>query len=200
MKKIIIALLAMFALFALVSCSTTKSIIKEPNETITAQNANDSGKNGVSKPDWVGASYETSDKFYTSASAKFSKQSNSIKAARMQAKQFLTEYISDLNKVVAGYYANESGINGNTEVIEGFEDKLRTEAEAVLSGVMQEDMWEAEDGTIWVLMSMPLDNVEQNIQRALEEASKESNTYVENESAEKAREYLNSAMEELSNK
>lgn len=200
MKKIIIATLVVFALFVMISCSTTNAPIKEPNETIVAQNTNDSGKNGVSKPDWVGASYETSDKFYTSASAKFSKQSNSIKAARMQAKQFLTEYVRDLNQVIAGYYANESGINGNTEAIEGFQDSLMNRAEAVLSGVMQEDMWEAEDGTIWVLMSMPLDNVTQNIKRAYEEASRESNTYIENESAEKAREYLYSAMEELSNK
>lgn len=199
MKKLTLLTVCIVLALVLVGCASTKAPVKEANETTVAQNTKELGKNGIQMPDWVGTDSLTSDKYYASASANFSKQENSIKAARTQAKAYLAEYVSSLITEFTKYYSNESGIDGNTEAITGFENAIKDKAEAMLTGVLQEDMWEAEDGTVWVLMSMPLENVEQNLQKALDEAAKASNTYVENESAEKAREYMASAMTELSN-
>lgn len=196
MKRINYLLTICFVLvLVLVGCASTKAPIKEANETIVAQNTQVLGKNGVPQPDWVRTEVETTDKYYASASSNLSNQSNAIKAARTQAKAFLAEYVSSLISEFTKYYSNEAGINDNTEAVVGFENAIKDKAEAMLTGVMQEDMWEADDGTIWVLMSMPLTNVEQNLQKALEE----SKAYTENESATKAREYMTAAMSELSN-
>lgn len=197
MKKVYVGIVCVMVLFAIVSCASTKAPVKEANETIVAQNTKVLGKNGVPQPDWVTTEVKTDDKYYASASAKFANQSNAIKAARTQAKAYLAEYVSSLISEFTKYYANEAGVNGNTEAMVGFENAIKDKAEAMLTGVMQEDMWEAEDGTIWVLMSMPLENVEQNLQKALDEAAKASNTYVENENATRAREYMTTAMAEL---
>lgn len=197
MKKIYVGIVCVMVLFVIVSCASTKAPVKEANETIVAQNTKVLGKNGVPQPDWVTTEVKTDDKYYASASAKFANQSNAIKAARTQAKAYLAEYVSSLISEFTKYYANEAGVNGNTEAMLGFENAIKDKAEAMLTGVMQEDMWEAEDGTIWVLMSMPLENVEQNLQKALDEAAKASNTYVENENATRAREYMTTAMAEL---
>lgn len=197
MKNVYVVIVCVLMVFTIVSCTSTKAPVKEVNETIVAQNTKVLGKNGVPQPDWVRTEVKTDDKYYASASAKLANQTNAIKAARTQAKAYLAEYVSSLITEFTKYYANEAGINGNTEAMLGFENAIKDRAEAMLTGVMQEDMWEANDGTIWVLLSMPLENVEQNLQRALEEAAKKSNTYVENESATKAREYMTTAMTEL---
>lgn len=182
---------------ALVSCASTKAPVKETNEAGAAQNVNILGKYGVPKPDWTTHEVTASDRFYAAGSAKFSNQSLAIKAARTQAKANLAEYIASLIKEITEYYMNQAGINGDDEAMAGAENAMKDKAEAMLTGIMQEDMWEAEDGTIWVLMSMPLENVEQNITRALEEITKASNTYEENECATKAREYMEKGIAEL---
>ncbi len=197
MKKINLIAICIVLVLALVGCASTKAPVKEANETIEAQNTKVLGKNGVPRPDWVKTEIKTPDKIYASASSNFTNQSNAIKAARIQAKAFLSEKVQSLISQFTKYYANEAGVNGNNEAMVSLENAIKDKTDAMLIGIMQEDMWEAEDGTIWVLMSMPVENVERNLEKALEEASKASNTYVENECATKAREYTEKAMAEL---
>lgn len=194
MKKLTLSAVAILLVLALVSCASTKAPIKESNETIVAQNEKVLGKNGVPQPDWVGTSREADGKLYVSGYGKMSKRENSITRAQVNAKNLIAQYTSEnINRVITNY-ANEAGSDADTQTYDAMTTVSIQRAEALITGIMQEDMWEDAEGGINVLMSVPLENVKESWKKAIEETTKDSTVFKDSAAAEKANEKMAQAI------
>lgn len=130
------------------------------------------------KPTWVysPATLNTSDRIYASGAGKQSTELLSIKAAKLEADYALASYISNsINGVVRSFAEEESSLlSGKTlESVSTFLTAMESRAKATLSMVRQEDVYKDEDGTVWVLVSMPLEIVLNQIGNGIKEITKE---------------------------
>ncbi len=194
MKKLTLLAVSVLLVLALVGCASTKAPIKESNETIVAQNEKVLGKNGVPQPDWVGTSREADGKLYVSGYGKMSKRENSITRAQVNAKNSIAQYTSENISRVITNYANDAGSDSDTQTYDAMTTVSVQRAEALITGIMQEDMWEDAEGGINVLMSVPLENVKESWKKAIEETSKDSTVFKDSAAAEKANEKMAEAI------
>lgn len=130
------------------------------------------------RPTWVysPATLNTSDRIYASGAGKQSTELLSIKAAKLEADYALASYISNsINGVVRSFAEEESSLlSGKTlESVATFLTAMESRAKATLSMVRQEDVYKDDDGTVWVLVSMPLEIVLNQIGNGIKEITKE---------------------------
>lgn len=188
--KSITLYLSFFCLLLLVfSCSTVRQ-----NETAIEQNPIIEGKNNVDRPDWIYKDFSNDQIHYVAGYGKMSNLQNSIKRAQAEAKNLIAEWISTAVDEIIITYINDAGTDTNKQAMDAFEVVSRQRAQAILSGIEQVDMWEDKDGGIWVLLSIPVENVKSQMYRAWEEASSSVEDFNKSDAAKEANKMMENAI------
>lgn len=152
MKKMIIIMMAIIAVFTLASCRTGVRLVNEDGIVTFEKVTIIKGKYGEIRPSWATKlAYSDKTYFYGVGYAKYSDENDARKLATVEAKNTLTETIWTTSAEVINTYASELG--------KTYEIVSRQKASAVLSGFEVSDEWVAEDGTVFVLGKIKIDNV-----------------------------------------
>ena len=188
MKKLSIILISLVLLFSLIGCATTNKAAPEPVKRVIL------GADGIPQPDWVFKTVSAQDVHYESGYGKMSNKQNSIKRATVEAKNKIAAWVSTQVKEVVVTYVNDAGSGENRQAIDAMETISQQVAEATLSGVSTQEMWEDIEGGIWVLCSIPLANIEKNFEPAAEAVAE---AFVESDAAAAANAKMKDAFANL---
>lgn len=112
------------------------------------------------QPDWVTRGKKSNTLKYVVGNGKMSNFANSKKRAEADARDQIALWISTSVSVTLKNYTQDAGVGGETQAIEFMENVSRQTSNVALRGVEIEDFWAAPDGTIFVLASIPIANVE----------------------------------------
>ena len=178
MKKALLVI-SMIALLVFASCSST-----ETTEVAADPNA---------MPEWVYTDMSTQDVHYAVGYGKMSNQMNSIKRAQAEARNAIAEWVNISVEEIITTYTNDAGSDANRQAMDAFETLSKQTATAVLSGAKQENMWIDEEGGVYILMSIPVENVASQFYVAAVEAIAET-PFVKNEAAAEANSMMNDAI------
>ena len=170
----------MVLIIVITSCSSVK-----PYVTANEQNIVNEGVNKVDRPEWVFQDLSNNKTHYVVGYGKLSTLQNSIKRAQTEAKNLIAEWVSTSVDEVITTYTNDSGNSDNSYALDAFEVVSKQRAQAILSGVEQVDLWEDADGGVWVLMSIPVENVKSQMYGAWEEATSSATNSLTNKEAAK---------------
>ena len=121
----------------------------------------------------------------------------SIKRATVEAKNKIAEWVSTQVKEVIVTYVNDAGSGSDRQALDAMEAISLQVAEATLSGVTTEEMWIDVEGGVWVLCSIPLENIEKNFQPAAEAVAE---AFAKNEAADAANAKMKDSFAALLNK
>ena len=189
MKKLLLMSIVLISLLGLMSCATSKEVVVE--EPVPVSNSKLD-----SLPSWILSTPQSADMHYAIGTAKAANLQTSIKRAEAEGRTSISEWIKTSVKEVIKTYVNDAGSGDNRQNIDAFEAISVQVSESVLNGVRREKLYQADDGTVYVLMSIPLSNVE----AAFEPASQAiSETFEENEAAEAANQKMADAFAKLLN-
>ena len=180
MKKLTFATILIVLLTVITSCSSVK-----PYATANEQNIVNKGVNKVDRPEWVFQDLSNNKTHYVVGYGKMSSLQNSIKRAQTEAKNLIAEWVSTSVDEVITTYTNDSGNAENGYALDAFEVVSKQRAQAILSGVEQVDLWEDADGGVWILMSIPVENVKSQMFGAWEEATASATNSLTNKEAAK---------------
>ena len=159
MKRIIFFVLICLLL---VSCASTKSpyqtadeIVAERTETVRIK-----GKYGVLRPNWITVDFTNEEIIFGVGYAKVNNEDDARKLAKIEAKNEITEKILTL--------VEETVETSKTKTGDKYEITSTQISRAYLSGAVVEDEWVSKDGTVYVLMSIPVSYVEAQMAMNLE--------------------------------
>jgi hypothetical protein len=156
MKKNVSILLTLVVLAALFSsCATLPSPAPVAEAPVYQPII---GAEGQPQPEWVNAIPRAADYHYQTGYAKLSNKANSIQRANADAKEKISQWISTTVQSVIVNYTSDFGSGDNRQSIEAFESISRQVANNSLVGVSQEGLWVDQDGGVWVLVSIPIEN------------------------------------------
>ena len=190
MKKVLIVLVAVFMVFGLAGCASTKGDSSTPAPKVNVI----LGADGIPQPDWVYKTVSSQDMHFESGYGMMSNKQNSIKRATVEAKNKIAAWVSTSVKEVVVTYVNDAGSGDNRQAMDAMETISQQVAEATLSGVTTEEMWVDADGGVWVLCSIPLANIEQSFEPAAEAVAE---AFVESDAAAAANAKMKDAFANL---
>lgn len=127
-------------------------------------------------PEWVRkpSSMNTNERIFANGTGKKQTKTMSLKAAQLDANANLAGYINmGVNAVTRSMREEVTASGEALESVEYFTEVIESNAQANLSLVQQEDVYEAEDGQVWVLVSMPLEIVLKQISNGVKKVTKE---------------------------
>ena len=162
MKKVAIILLCIMALGLIVSCATRN------HEVALSQNKGVVGKNGIKRPDWVVYDQSNAINHYAAGYGTAKTFEVARQKAQLNADAELAIWVSNSVQAVRDRYIEESYVGENETYIDSFVSTATEKATAVLSGVKEVDYWEDLEGGVWVLRSIPVANVKEQINTAIE--------------------------------
>ncbi len=176
MKRTVSILLTLVVLAALFSSCATPTPL--PPEAPVYQPI--IGAEGQPQPEWVNTIPRAADYHYQTGYAKLSNKANSIQRANADAKEKISQWISTTVQSVIVNYTSDFGSGDNRQSIEAFESISRQVANNSLVGVSQEGLWVDQDGGVWVLVSIPIENTLKAFEAAEESfTSNEAAAYAE---------------------
>ena len=161
MKKIAILLLCILALGMIVSCATKN------HEVALSQNKGVVGKNGIKRPDWVIYDQSNIINHYASGYGTGKTFEVAKQKAQLNADAELAIWVSNSVKAVRDRSIEETIIGDNESYMDKFVSTATEMGTAVLSGVKEIDYWEDLEGGVWVLRSIPVTNVREQINVAI---------------------------------
>ncbi len=174
MKKAQVLILVVGLVALLVGCNTTTTVG-------VAVGGNDW---------WNNPPADTAEYHYEVGVAKASTQQISRDWAKANANSALAQYINNAIETVVLTYVNDAGevATQNTQALAAFESVSKQHAMATLTGVSYKYQNDP-DGTVYVLASLPINAVAEELKASLKEA------FVKNEAAEEANAMMNAAIE-----
>lgn len=190
MKKIAILLLCILALGLVVSCATKN------HEVALSQNKPVKGKNGILRPDWVIWDQSNIINHYVSGYGTGTTFEIAKQKAQLNADAELAIWVSDSVKAVRERYISENVIADNRTYVDKFESTATEMGTAVLSGVKEVDYWEDIDGGVWVLRSIPVANVRDQINTAISTTCADETLFSSSAEAKEVMEKLEKALDE----
>ena len=178
MRRIIVLLLTVLAVLALASCASTG---KSPD---------------VSGKWWDNPPADTADIHYEIGMAKGSTIQTSREWAKANANQALAQYVSNTVDAIVTTYLNDAGevsqTSQNMQAMQAFESLSKQHAKATLTGV-QYQFQTMDDGTVFVLASLPIGPLAEELKANVTEA------FVKNDASEEANNMMNAAIEKYFN-
>lgn len=188
MKKSLLLTILVISLLGLIGCASSKDVAVQEVE------ASNSMLDLL--PEWILSTPKSADMHYAVGTAKAANLQTSIKRAEAEGRTSISEWVQTSVKEVIKTYVNDAGSGDNRQNIDAFEAISVQVSQSVLSGVTREKLYQADDGTVYVLMAIPLSNVE----KAFEPASQAvSQAFEENEAAEAANQKMADAFAKLLN-
>lgn len=151
-----ILLMTLILLLALSSCASNHKVATSQNKAVE-------GKNGIKRPEWVVHDMSTQKVHYASGFGEGYTFEIAKEKARLNADAELALWVSKTVDAVRERYIKENIDNKDTTYIDKFVISTKEAGTAVLTGVVEEDFWEDLDGGVWVLVSLPVENVRSQI-------------------------------------
>ena len=181
MRKTLVIALSLLAVFMLASCASTEKT--ETNSSITLSEM----------PEWVTsqASLQTEDKHYAVGYGHMSTFRNSLMQAQADGRNQLAIWVNiGIDNIITSY-SNDAGVSesSNRQAMDAFETISKQRAQAMLSGITQEDMWQDPEGGVYVLLSLTSDGIITSLEEVNEEA------FEKNEAAEEANSMMHEALQ-----
>ena len=165
MKKFLLVFMTVMMLVLTMSCSSND------HKVAMSQNKGVEGKNGIKRPDWVVRDVSDKKTLYAAGYGKGSTFELSMKKAKLEADGKIALYVSNLVEATRERTLKEVDNNAAAiEYIVSFVSHTKELGRALLSGVREEDFWEDNDGGVWILVSIPKENIEEQIEHAIETA------------------------------
>lgn len=141
MKKIALLLVAALVAFTLIGCAGGAPAAPDPAQ-----------KSDSNLPDFVLNPPIATDAIYGVGYAKLSNQALAINAAKANARADIAAQIEAQIQSSLVSYAQEAGVDDNTQVINFTESITRQITDTTLQGASTKKMQPMEDGGVWVLM------------------------------------------------
>lgn len=112
--------------------------------------------------------------FYAVGSGKYKTVSNSLKAAKVQAKAGIARSIGETINALTDEFQEEAGAEGNTQLLKILRDYASSIVKnQKVSEVKQIDVWQdSEDGTVYVLMRAPKSIAKKEVENVVDQAFK----------------------------
>lgn len=149
MKKVfIILMVAVCIVTCFVSCATARG---EEIEFTTSSKVTVYGKDSIKRPNWITKDFSDSETIYGVGYAKYKDENEARKISQVEAKNNLAEKIFNVVNEVTTTYMSELGRT--------YDIVSKQTALAYLSGYKVADEWVAKDGTVYTLISIPVENV-----------------------------------------
>lgn len=156
MKKIYVVLVCILAFLCLVSCASNHKVALSQNKKVV-------GKNGIARPEWVIHDMSNDTTHYVAAYGEGKTFEVAKAKAKLNANAELALWVSDTVEAVRDRYISEDIDNSSNEFVDIFVLENKEKGTAAFTGVTEEDFWEDGEGGVWVLMSIPLENVKAQI-------------------------------------
>ncbi len=156
MKKITVALVCALALVCLASCASNHRVALSQNKGVV-------GKNGIERPDWVIHDMSNKKTHYVSAYGEGKTFEVAKAKAKLNADAELALWVSNTVEAVRERYISEDINNASNEFIDTFVLQNKEAGTAVFTGITEVDFWEDGEGGVWVLLSIPVENVRAQI-------------------------------------
>ena len=138
MKKITIVLLVVMVALFVMSCASAPAKVVEPKKS--------------NLPDFVLNPPMATDAIYGVGYAKQSTMALSIKVAETNARADIASQIETTIQEAITAYAQEAGVDDNTQLISFVETITRQITDTTLSGATPQSRSPMDDGGVWVLM------------------------------------------------
>ena len=178
MKKVFVVMLSVFAVFMLASCVMTNG---------TGEKLADDW--------WNNPPADTAEFHYEVGSAKGTTLQISRDWAKANANTALAQYVSNSVDAITTTYVNDAGEvaqdSQNMQALQAFESVSKQRAQATLTGV-QYKYHEMSDGTVYVLASLPIGPLAEELKANVTEAFQ---PFVQNEAAAVANDRMQSAID-----
>jgi len=161
MKRFSIVLLALIAIaaFGFVSCvSQPASSTSEGGKTVAEAPPSD-------VPDFYLNPPIADDAIYGVGSAKMAKMDTSRKMAVARAREDIAFQMNASIKAAITDYAQEAGVDGGNQVISFVETVSKQVTQTTLSGAKTEQVFAGKDGTIYALVSYPLNSFKEEVKK-----------------------------------
>lgn len=188
MKKMKMFVVFGLLLVLLASCATDHKVA-------LSQNKNVIGKNGIKRPDWVMQDQSNAMDHYASGYGKGKTFETSMLKAKLNADAALAAWVGTSVEAIRDRYIEESDVNGKETYIDTFVSKAKEAGQAVLSGVTEVDFWEDNEGGVWVLHSISVDNIKAQINGAINTVFTDTSLFADTAEAEKIIERLGQALD-----
>ncbi len=164
MKRIAVILMILIVGLFVVSCASKPAPAPAPAPAPKAEPANNSDL-----PDFVLNPPVATDAIYGVGYAKQSTMSLSIKVAEANARADIANQIETTIQAAVTSYAQEAGVDDNTQTIKFAESITRQITDTTLSGAIVKSRVPVKDGGVWVLMVYSKDA----LKKSFEEVAKE---------------------------
>lgn len=173
MKKALSLLMVLAIAFVMIGCASTQAP--------TVASADDW---------WNNPPADTADVHYEVGSGKGSSLQISRNKAKADANTALAQYINNSIDAIVTTYVNDAGEIGtqNYQAVEAFESLSKQRAQATLTGVTFKYQT-MDDGTVYVLASLPIGPVAEELKANVKEA------FVKNAAAAEANNMMNNAID-----
>lgn len=162
-RRTIVVLLLILALLA--SCASNHKVALSQNKNVV-------GKNDIKRPDWV--IYDVSNKttLYTAGYGTGRTFETAKMKAELNANAEIALWVSTTIDTVRERFITESVDIMDAATTEIYMDHFTSASaevgKAVLSGVTEVDFWEDAEGGVWVLHSVPKENIQAQVQSVIE--------------------------------
>lgn len=178
MKRIIVLVLTVLAVLMFASCASTEK------------------GSDISGKWWDNPPADTADTHYEIGMAKGTTEQTSREWAKANANQALAQYVSNAVDAIVTTYLNDAGEisqnSQNMQAMQAFESISKQHAKATLTGV-QYQFQIMKDGTVYVLASLPVGPLAEELKANVTEA------FVKNDAAEEANNMMNAAIDKYFN-
>jgi len=112
----------------------------------------------IDAPDWFLNPPMADDAIYGIGTAKMSDLSRSRNVAISRARNDIAFQMNAQIQAAITDYAQEAGVDDNTQVVNFVETVSRQTTETTLQGTRTENVYPAQDGTVYALVSFPMNN------------------------------------------
>lgn len=193
-RRTVVVLLLIVALLA--SCASNHRVA-------LSQNKNVEGKNGIKRPDWVIHDISNKKTLYTTGYGTGRTFETAKMKAELNADAEIALWVSSSVDAVRERFITESVDIMDATTTELYMDHFTSAAaevgKAILTGVDEVDFWEDADGGVWVLHSVPKENIQAQVQSVIDSVFqdiKEDSSFGE---ASKAAESMSAILNEVMN-
>lgn len=177
MKKFALLTVSILMLLTLAGCASTAAadaaevpaeeavVVEEPVKAPEVY-----GKYGIPMPDWVAyGKADDENTLYATATAKMSTSQNSRTRALAEARATFAMRIQTIVEGIIVTYTNDAGDQYTRQAVDAMETVMKNKVNTIVSGVKEEAFWEDENGEVYVLVSMPRENLKYELIEATNE-------------------------------
>lgn len=190
MKRVTTLVLIVMVAVLMVSCVTDHKVALSQNKAVV-------GKGGIKRPDWVLRDVSDATTHYASGYGEGKTFETALLKAKLNADSILALWVNTSVEAIRDRYLEESTEDYANTFIDKFTATSKQKGEAVMSGISEVDFWEDGEGGVWVLHSVPVENLKVQIHSAINTVTADSSNFSSESEANLVYARLNKVLDEF---